>query len=96
MDVLLLSIYILAFGSIFWLLSTLQKVVFGSILIMMSLLFFFQYLEIQDLINDMSCSNDIMHILSYGDCEEAETWSNIFFLSGLGSAFFGMYLMFKN
>ncbi len=96
MDILLLTIYFIAFASIIWLLSTLQKAVFGSILIMISLFCFFQYLEIQDLINDMSCSNDIINILFYEDCEEAETWSNIFFLTGIGSGFFGMYLMFKN
>jgi len=96
MDTLLLLIYILAFGSIFWVLLTLKKTVYGAGLLCFSLFCFYQYVELQDVLDDMcSSQNFIMEILMFEDCDQVETYQNRFLFSGIGSAFFGLYLMFK-
>ena len=72
-----------------------MKKLIGAFLICIGLYCFFQSGEYQDLINDMDCENTYVKIVYAADCEEYETLSNLYFYSGIGTIFFGLFLMFK-
>ena len=94
MDALLIAIYFLAFGAIFWLLLTFKKSVYGTAFICLSLFCFYQYAELRRALDNVcSTDNGILKIIE--DCDQIESYQNMFLFSGIGSTYFGLYLMFK-